>query len=223
MQKHTWRLALVGLVAMTLAACSQPLPPTLSELAGDTAALSSFVALAGELEIDLDAATSDGQYTVFAPSNALLDEYAVTFGYADAAAMVTALETAPATLRTAVIRFVAAHIVDYQPGLLTEDFITADITDTDEWSMDYCYLGDCRGSFGLYWYGGDDTPADAYHEFYFYGSAQGVGDNAWVEIEFEEPVFVAADVEFSNGIVHVMNGAIDYGSRNYLGILSDFD
>ncbi len=160
---------------------------------------------------------------MFAPSNDLLDKYAVTFGFVDAADMVTELETAPATLRTAVIRFVAAHIVDYQPGLLTEDFITNDITDTDEWNMYYCYQGDCNGYFELYWYGGYETPEDAYHSFYFYGSAQGVADNAWVDLVFEEPVFVAADVEFDNGIVHVMNGAIDSGSINYFAVLGDSD
>lgn len=214
MMKNAWRLVLMALVAIALAACSQPQPPTLSELAGDTAALSSFVALATELEIDLDAATDDGQYTVFAPSNDLLDKYAVTFGFVDAAAMVTALETAPATLRTAVIRFVAAHIVDYQPGLLTEDFITNVITETDQWYMYYCYQGDCDGYFNLEWYSGYDTPADAYHELYFYGYADTPG-NATAYVYYEEPVFVAADVEFSNGIVHVMDGTIDFGSLNY--------
>jgi hypothetical protein len=216
MQKPTWRLALVGLVAIALAACSQPPPPTLSELAGDTAALSSFVALVTELGIDLDAATNDGQYTVFAPSNDLLDKYANTFGLIDAAELITDLKAAPATLRTAAIRFVAAHIVPYHPGLLTKGFITNDIMETDEWRMFYCYQGDCNGEFGLYWYGGYGTPADAYHEFSFYGGAQGVGDIGWVEIVFNEPVFVAADVVFSNGIVHVMNGATDFGSLYYL-------
>jgi hypothetical protein len=223
MQTPTWRLALVGLVAIVLAACSRPLPPTLSELAGDTAALSSFVSLVEALEIDLDAATDDGQYTVFAPSNDLLDKYAVAFGFVDAADMVTELETAPATLRTAVIRFVAAHIVDYQPGLLTKDFITHDITDTDEWSTYYCYQGDCNGYFELYWYSGYETPADAYHSFLFTSRALGVADDAWVVALFEEPVFVAADVEFSNGIVHVMNGTIKAGSLDYIAAPSFAD
>ncbi len=213
--KNTWRLALVALVAIALAACSKPQPPTLSQLAGDTAALSSFVALAGELEIDLNAVVSGGQFTVFAPSNDLLDEYADAFGFADAAAMVTALETAPATLRTAVTLFVASHIVDYQPGLLTEAFITSDITETDEWYMFYCFAGDCDGFFHLYWYSGYDTPANAYHELYFYGDASTVGDSANVYLYYRELDFLAADVPFSNGIVHVMDGTIMFGNLSY--------
>lgn len=224
MVKQSWRLVLAAFLAVALAACSsslppQPEPPTLSELAGDTAALSSFVALVEELGIDLDAVSSDGTFTVFAPSNTLLDDYAVQFGYADAAAMITALETAPATLRTAVIRFVASHVVDYQPGVLTEAFITDDITETDEWYLYYCYLGDCNGYFNLYWDSGNDTPANAYYQFYFYGGANDISDDAEVFVTFDEPVFVAADVPFDNGIVHVMDATVDGGSLDYFVLL----
>jgi len=203
-----YRLTLPLALVFALVACSQPTAsvlPTLSEVAEDTAALTSFVALAEALDIDLDAATASGLFTVFAPSNDLVEKYADAWGFADAAALLAAIDTLTADQTKAVTNFVGAHIVSGFPVLMTEDFLTDYITGS-EW---YWYIfpefaaGDQAFTHVWNYFSIDDGSDEL--RLYFWGEV--AGQRIFVELR-DGVDLVATDVAFKNGIVHVIDATV---------------
>lgn len=197
------RAAFAATLLLVLAACSQPTAlPTLSKRAGDTPALSSFVALADALDIDLDAATATGLLTVFAPSNALLDKYAVHIGLADAAELLAEIEDADEAVKQALREFVAAHIAVHMPGLLTKEFLTEQIAD-ELWfwySISESLFDTDNGRLTAI----VNDPETATLQLGFLGASSPID----LGVGVSELVFLAADVPFRSGIVHVIDGDV---------------
>jgi len=218
MIRSTFRFVLAVTLLFVLAACSQPpRVPTLSQVAANTASLSSFVALVEALEIDLDAATQTGRFTVFAPSNALLDAYAVEIGYDDAVSLLDDLDAFTESDLQVFRAFVAAHFVVYAPGLMTEAFLTDDI-EGDAW-----YWGSERVlGEGVYAFTEvfrfPSRPFTLVEPLVAWPEGGGLGLSFMGENEVDafrvdvfEVAFLAADVTFGNGIVHVIDGVIGFG------------
>lgn len=208
MVRFPCRATLPILLVLTLVACAQPTalptPPALAEVVADTPALSSFVSLAEALDIDLDAVTGAGLFTVFAPSNALLDAYAVAWGEADAAAFLARLDAMTAEQTTAVAYMVRSHVVSAFPVLMTEDVITDVMSGTD-W---YWYTNPRFGA-DEEWFTAVENAFDADAgsddlRLRFYGRA---APNV-IDITVGGVELVASDVPFDNGVVHVVDGTI---------------
>jgi hypothetical protein len=220
MTQSTLRTVVAVTLLVVLAACSQP--PRVATLAGVAAnaeALSSFVALVDALEIDLDAATQAGRFTVFAPSNALLDAYASELGYDDAAALRDDLDAFGEGELRMLRAFVAAHMVVYAPGLMTEAFLTDDIEgDAWYWGSERV-LGEGAYAFTEVFRFPPrplelSEPLVALPEggdlgLYFEGYTE---DDAF-GVDVFDVEFLAADVAFDNGIVHVIDGSIGFGRK----------
>ena len=215
---------------LLLAACSEPVvTPSLSQVAAGEPNLTSFVALADALVIDLDAV--EGNVTVFAPSNDLLDAYAADFGFEDAADLLEQIDDLTDPQFYALRAFVLAHLPYFADGLMTEQFLTQDVIDLvqDKEGTDRFYQHDYyAGSYNAPVIGEREAPFYAYPYMYvfyiveyqdydpdqlylfFSGHAIDVEgtDSGYFSIELHDLVFLAADVAFDKGIVHVIDAAI---------------
>lgn len=233
MRQHP-RTALAVLLPLVflfvLAACSEPVvTPSLGQVAAGEPNLTSFVALADALVIDLDAV--EGNVTVFAPSNDLLDVYAASFGFGDAATLLAAIDGLSDVDFYALRAFVLAHLPYFADGLMTEQFLTQDVIDLvqDQQGTDRFYQHDYyAGSYNAPVIGEREAPFYAYPYMYvfyiveyqdydpdhlylfFSGHAADVQqtDSGYFRVELHELDFVAADVAFDKGIVHVIDAAI---------------
>ena len=215
---------------LLLAACSEPVvTPSLSQVAAGEPNLTSFVALADALVIDLDAV--EGNVTVFAPSNDLLDAYAADFGFEDAADLLEQIDDLTDPQFYALRAFVLAHLPYFADGLMTEQFLTQDVIDLvqDKEGTDRYYQHDYyAGSYNAPVIGERDAPFYAYPYMYvfyvveyqdydpdelyllFYGNAamlDGAGSAAF-QVTLYRFVFLAADLAFDKGIVHVIDAAL---------------
>jgi len=215
MQKFIVRAVMSVALVMALAACSRPAsPPSLSKLVGDTAALSSFDSLVDALALDLNAATASGQFTVFAPSNALVDAYAQLYGYDDAADLLSEIDGFGSDTRQALRNFVLAHVVVYAPGVMTKAFLTGDI-EPNAWELEnrrqppggliYTKLSR-QPLFNLLEVAPSLTPITP-------GELVITVEGAAPGVSYEATVFgitfVAADVRFANGLVHIISGTAE--------------
>lgn len=226
------RTALTALLPLLLllAACSEPIEtPSLSELAADQPSLTGFVALADALAIDLD--DVEGNVTVFAPSNDLLDAYAEDFGFDDAADLLEQIDDLTDSPFYALRAFVLAHFAYFPDGLMTEQFLTHDVIDLvqDQEGTDRYYSHDFyAGSYNVPVIGEREAPFNAYPYMYLYyivqyqdydpdelylffsGYAIDVErtESGYFSVELRDLDFLAADVPFDEGIVHVIDAAI---------------
>lgn len=209
------RTLLAVVLALAVAACSRPAgPPSLTKLVGDTATLSSFDALVSATGLNLDTATASGEFTVFAPSNALLDAYAQLYGFANAADLLDAVDALSATELQALRHFVLAHVVTYAPGVMTRAFLTGEV-EPDGWTLENLRqpsggqiftrlqrvpplsLFSVTPSVAII------TPGELVAAF------RGAASDTTYEATVYGISFVAADVRFRNGVVHVINGTAE--------------
>lgn len=233
MRQHP-RAALAVLLPLVfvflLAACSEPVvTPSLSQVAAGEPNLTGFVALADALAIDLDAV--EGNVTVFAPSNDLLDAYADEFGFDDAADLLEQIDDLTDPQFYALRAFVLAHFPYFADGLMTEQFLTQDVVGLvqDKEGTDRYYQHDFyAGSYNAPVIGEREAPFYAYpymyvfyivayqdyapDELYLFFSGHAVAmegtDPGYFSIELHDLDFLAADVPFDKGIVHVIDATI---------------
>jgi hypothetical protein len=202
------RSMLPVLVLLSLVACTQtergPTPPTLAEVSEGTPALSSFVLLADALGVDLDAVTASGQFTVFAPSNTLMDAYAVAWGAADAAAFRAVVDTLTAEQFGALARAFRAHLVSEFPVLMTEEILTEVIAGADWFWYTNPRDGVDEERFTAVENRFDAATGDDDLRLRFYGRAAPYT----VDISLGGVRLVASDVAFDHGILHVVDATV---------------
>jgi len=205
---------LLFIAACTSSSLQEALPPELAALAGETGELSSLVALAEVLELDLDQASAGGGVTVFAPSNALVLAYAQFYEFTDTAELLAWLATASAEQRAKWRNFVRAHLFVYEGGPMTEAFLVDDVGDgisvhEAEQAIDggvawtYVMRNFVPGVLALAVAPATEPVVGSLRLQFGGTSPAGV-----VSATVETIEFIAADIAFADGIVHVIDGSI---------------
>lgn len=228
--RTTVRSLLTLLLVGALVACSVTTDrvPTLRDAAGGLDELSAFVSLADALALDLDAI--EGNVTVFAPSNALLDAYADALGFDGASDLLGQVGTLDDLTFYALRSFVMAHSVYYPDGPMTADFLSDGIVDLvqDKGDSDrYFYYGGEWVSYNAPAVSGREPPEYTFHHadvfyveafggyeadslyLYFEGYASDGSSATAVSFELSQLGFAHSDVVFDKGIVHTVDAVIE--------------